>query len=243
MRESETGSVEYADMEPDDFSRYVEYAYRYDYTVPSCGLDDRVTKEEVLEEEARLAEERLETARLEEAIPETPVLFSSKSQKRKAKMLSASITPRTNFVRRNSVTRNEPKASMLDNFEPQGNNSPEQDFTLVFLAHARLYTFAYMRLIDPLKRLALHKLHKTLLGFQLYKRRIGDVIELARYAYGTGEDRKEDGTIEDLRKLVMEYMACAVSTFGKHDDFVSLLEEGGEFVGDFWRTVVKEGLL
>jgi hypothetical protein len=96
-----------------------------------------------------------------------------------------------------------------------------------------------MRLIDPLKRLALSKLHETLRRFKLYNRRVSDVVELARYAYEHGEDRKSDGTIEDLRKLVVEYIACEVSTIGKHEAFALLLQEGGEFVVDFWRIINK----
>jgi hypothetical protein len=38
---------------------------------------------------------------------------------------------------------------------------------------------------------------------------------------------------------VVEYMACEVDTIGKHKDFKTLLEEGGEFVTDFWGIVSK----
>lgn len=69
------------------------------------------------------------------------------------------------------------------------------------------------------------------------------MIELARYAYEHGEDRKADGTIEELRKLVVEYIACEISKFGKHEGFKKLLEEGGELAGDIWGSVFPEGLL
>ena len=91
---------------------------------------------------------------------------------------------------------------MLHGFLGIGIEAPEQNFTLVFLAHAWLYTFACMRLVKPLRRLALHKIHKTLQYFQLYEERIIDVIELTRYAYELGEDKSDDGTIDDLRMLV-----------------------------------------
>jgi hypothetical protein len=40
--------------------------------------------------------------------------------------------------------------------------------------------------------------------------------------------------------LVVEYIASELSTLKDHKDFVDLLEEGGEFVVDFWRIAVRE---
>lgn len=109
----------------------------------------------------------------------------------------------------------------------------------MFLAHARLYIFAEMRLVYPLKTLALQKLHKSLMSFQLYNQRVGDVVKLARCAYEHGTDRSKGGAINELRQLVVEYMACEVDIIGKHKDFKLLLEDGGEFVTDFWGIVSK----
>jgi hypothetical protein len=107
------------------------------------------------------------------------------------------------------------------------------------LAHARLYTFADIRLIQPLRGLTLHKIHITLKGFRLYDQRVDDVLELARYAYEYGPDRTSDEIIDDLRNLVVQYIACELDIIGKHKDFRQLMEEGGEFVGDFWGVVQK----
>lgn len=45
--------------------------------------------------------------------------------------------------------------------------------------------------------------------------------------------------MDALRQLVVDYIACEVDTIGKHADFVRLMEDGGEFVSDFWRIVTK----
>ncbi|KAI4692601.1 hypothetical protein J4E81_007017 [Alternaria sp. BMP 2799] len=234
MIQSQESSVEYPDMEPDDFARFVEYSYRFDYTTPSWVQDDKVAQSDNKEGTAHNDED-----------PD-PISSRSPGGAKGAKMKAGSNSTtrplRQRFHQREYLMPQEPKTIMLDRFEPTENSVPEQDFTPIFLAHARLYTFACMRLIDPLKRLALHKLHQTLLKFKLYDRRVGDVVELARYAYDNGEDRKPDGTIEDLRKLVVEYIACEVSTIGKHEAFAPLLQEGGEFVVDFWRIIAKENL-
>lgn len=265
MVQSQEGSVEYPDMEQDDFARFVEYSYRYDYTAPSWTLDEKTVKNGDLDGAAYNGEvpppppvdwdvppepePEPEPVAYDEMVPD-PYWGLSKAQAKKMRARKepsvnsnqATHSLRQNFHGRAYLTYCEPKTAMLDRFLPTENSTPEQNFTPVFLAHARLYTFACMRLIDPLKRLALHKLHQTLLKFKLYDRRVGDVVELARYAYDNGEDRKPDGTIEDLRKLVVEYIACEVSTIGKHEAFAPLLQEGGEFVVDFWRIIAKENL-
>ncbi|KAF2714609.1 hypothetical protein K504DRAFT_359261, partial [Pleomassaria siparia CBS 279.74] len=154
------------------------------------------------------------------------------------KVRSISRTPlRTQFNGRKYVTDGSPKALILQHFEPQPNTAVDQNFTPVLLAHARLYCFAHLRLIAPLKALTLEKLHKTLLTFKLYAKRIGDIVELVRYVYANPDlpDRSDDGTLDELRKLVVEYIVCEIDTIGEHDVFVKYMEEGGEFVGDFWR--------
>jgi hypothetical protein len=60
---------------------------------------------------------------------------------------------------------------------------------------------------------------------------------IARFAYSNLDlpDRGNDGTINNLRKLVVEYIVCKIDTIGNCDEFVKYMKEGGEFVGDFWR--------
>ncbi|KAH9872142.1 hypothetical protein IAQ61_004977 [Plenodomus lingam] len=151
-----------------------------------------------------------------------------------------SRTPlRARFNSRTYLDDGGPKAQILHHFEPQPNTTVNQNFTPVLLAHARLYCFAHLRLIEPLRALTLSKLHKTLLNFKLFTRRVRDIIELARFAYSNPDlpDRRGDGTIDDLRKLVVEYIVCEIDTIGTCDEYVKYMEEGGEFVGDFWRMV------
>ncbi|KAJ4295132.1 hypothetical protein N0V90_007142 [Kalmusia sp. IMI 367209] len=147
------------------------------------------------------------------------------------------IQLRTSFNCRNHLKGDSPKSVILRHFEPVFNKAVNQNFAPVLLAHARLYCFAHLRLIEPLKALTLDKLHKTLMNFKLYTKRVGDIIELARYVYSNQDlpDRKDDGTLNDLKKLVIEYIVCEIDTIGKHDEFVKYMEEGGEFVGDFWK--------
>ncbi|XP_014561166.1 hypothetical protein COCVIDRAFT_87156 [Bipolaris victoriae FI3] len=263
MVESCTKTVEYPDVEPEDFARFIEYAYRNDYCVPTWVHEKTDEKDKALpvRKPTVIEEPNQRAASLFGQSPphswfglhSTPL---SGQPARQAGFGQPSPTPlfgqsasqagfggdsvRAHFDTRSYLAAEDPRTVMLVTFEPKHNTAPNQDFTPVFLGHARLYTFACMRGVDPLRRLTLHKLHRTLLGFQLYSRRVWDIVELARYAYNQGEDRKVDGTKDELRQLVLEYIVREVTVFGKHPAFLLLLEEGGEFVVDFWSLVSKE---
>jgi hypothetical protein len=253
LLEAETRSAKLSDVEPDDFTRFLEYAYRGGYTVPSWELDlpAHVTSE-------------VETAPADEYPPpppppndEQPIdseiepvplierdepwrgLSSPVTKKKKGKIPQAKPTLRSMFQQRQYSVAHSPFLELTKGFQPKSNSSPNQDFRPVLLAHARLYTFAEMHLIGPLKSLSLRKLYQTLMAFSLYDRRIGDIIAVARYAYENGPDRADNGTLNDLRQMVVEYIACEVNVIGKHADFKALLEDGGEFVTDFWALVTE----
>lgn len=98
-----------------------------------------------------------------------------------------------------------PRQALLDSCEPISNTNPTQNFTPVFLAHARLYLFADKYLIRLLKQLALQKLQQTLVRFELYPERINDIIELIRYSYS--DDNTLDNGSDELRALVILYVA------------------------------------
>jgi hypothetical protein len=272
LLEAKTRSAELKDVRTDDFARFLEYAYRRDYTVPGWEKDfsahamsddnlpmvcepsasqqnvERVRTDQVIGGTQATSEAAVDLARqlAEEAVAEfecrtnntwTEWTPGSKKAKAKIKVKRNNTTLRSKFQGRRYLEGHTPISDLEKGFQPKSNSSADQDFTPVFLAHARLYTFAEMRLIDQLKSLALHKLHKTLMDFKLYNQRVGDIVELARYAYDSGPDRSKAGDLDDLRQLVVEYIAYQVDIIGKHKAFRSLLEEGGEFVSDFWDIV------
>jgi hypothetical protein len=91
-----------------------------------------------------------------------------------------------------------------------------------------------VRLITLLKALTLDKLHKTLLNFKLYAERVKVIIKLVRYVYSNPDllDSGDDGTLDNLRKLVVDYVICEIDTIRKYNKFTKYVEEGKEFVGD-----------
>ena len=230
LAESTTRSAELPDIEPEDFVRFLEYAYRGNYTVPSWTHDESLhaldnTKACTVPQSPPSQAPR----------PELDFTGLSKSQKRKLMLEIAS----ERAILDTSTAKPDPHAALTEGYNIKPNAAACQDYTPVFLAHARLYSFADMRLCASLKELALCKLRGTLGAFELYPERVRDVVELVRYAYENGPDRNKKGVPNDLRELVVVYVADEVKTVGSDREFKALLEEGGEFVGDFWGLVLK----
>lgn len=67
----------------------------------------------------------------------------------------------------------------------RANRGANEDYTEVFLSHARLYVFADKYDIQPLKTLALEELHDKLATYTLYRGRTGDILALLRYVYAS----------------------------------------------------------
>lgn len=239
------------DIQFDDFIRFCEYAYRGDYTTPpwedilqepnlessSCGKneDDDARGSLLSKKKKRYKKWCVETA--PDVYEDLPVPAEPEPEPQWGASPISRAPFRTQFNSRIYLDGGGLKAQILQQFEPKPNTAVDQNFTPVLLAHARLYCFAHLRLIEPLRALTLHKLHMTLMNFKLFTARVGDIIELARFAYSNADlpDRRDDGTVDDLRKLVVEYVVCEIDTIGKCDEFVRYMEDGGEFVGDFWR--------
>jgi hypothetical protein len=107
-------------------------------------------------------------------------------------------------------------------------------YSKVFLAHAALYALGDLWLIDSLKVLALHKLHKTLCVYKLDSDDVDDIIDLARYAY-TEEGKGFESGVGELRSLICQYMAAYAVELSSNAEFMELLGEGGQFVKDFFK--------
>jgi hypothetical protein len=263
MNEANTRCAEIGNIEVEDFIRFCEYAYRGDFTVPSWEQDDTPKTEEDVSVPPNIPEAEVEE--LPPEVPASPRDVPWSPSEDVPQSPPEDVPPRVNRRWRQSVTPpnkeksmkvklrekfdnhiygvdvDDPIEKILAQYTPYANDTVNQDFTPVFLAYARLYTFAHFRSIEPLKALTLRKLHSTLQGFKPYRARVGDVVKLAEYAY-TADDlpsRGENGTIDPLRELVVEYIACEIEAIGDCSEFKELLEEGGEFVGDFWETTRK----
>ncbi|KAF2741439.1 hypothetical protein EJ04DRAFT_571529 [Polyplosphaeria fusca] len=248
MAESQDKQATFEDMQMEDFVRICEFAYYQDYTTPECVRTEELSDDS--RDEAVPEPTPEPTPAPVEAAAERPPpsvedgewgwAFSFPSNRKKWKAILKANMRRElfeekrflpdGFLHRN--TTNERFAIHTNTSRKEGRLHP------VFLAHARLYTIADKYLIESLRGLVVHKLQQTLKGFTLHKSRVNDVIELIRYRYVYSEDHMLFGW-STLRFMVVEYVVCEIDVFGKHSCFLDLLDEGGEFVVDFWVEVRK----
>lgn len=187
LKEAETRTAELNDIELEDFACFLEYAYSRNYTVPSWVLDESIQAKDSVKQgsEPVPGAPSSPPAQVTHSgrglfdsipVPDTPapplanprvglpVRTISKKKKKRVPLLPKDpplhlAALRSKFQRRYLDNTPAPSAHLLAGFEPVSNNASNQDFTPIFLAHARLYTFADIRLIHPLKELALYKLH------------------------------------------------------------------------------------
>lgn len=266
MSEAQTHSAELKDVGPDTFIRFLEYAYRCDYTAPSWTQDmasggNGMRNSDISVKPSPgsyiIAPHISQATHVSSGISTSwtawgnsrsaPSAFSAipsaaEPEEPEAPLIpevSGKIQPPSRAAFNNREYKH-PACNSRAQDDTRPTTSSPQDVTSVLLAHAQIYTLADMRMVQPLKDLALHKLHKILVGLKLHAERLDDVVELARYAYGHGEDRSDDGRIDALRDLVVNYIACEMKVLGKHAEFRDLMDGGGEFAGDFWDIVSQE---
>ena len=131
--------------------------------------------------------------------------------------------------------------------QPWRRQQAHEDFTELFLSHARLHVFADMYAIQPLKVLTLEKLCHALAQFEVHPQRTGDIINLLRYVYAntlpepidTEFIREPDkGCPNHLRTMLMVYVASEMSVLIKDEQFKELLvQDGGPLLADFMKMM------
>ena len=144
---------------------------------------------------------------------------------------SKNIIKGKNFIQRQYTMRNASK----DNPQPRRNTNHEEDYSEVFLGHARLYVFAEKYDIQNLKVLAVEELHATLAVFTLYQQRTRDIVALLRYIYANTAEPKSG--VEDLRSLMTEYIGAEVETLIKDKDLEALMSEDPSMLADIMKVV------
>ncbi|KAL7798140.1 hypothetical protein V8C37DRAFT_368826 [Trichoderma ceciliae] len=107
-------------------------------------------------------------------------------------------------------------------------NGPDDDYTDVFLCHARTYVFADYYGIEAMQTLALHKLRQVLIQFKLHAKGCGDITRLVRYCFDETVDRGEQA--DPLRSLVCLYAACKVEELWRVAEFQDLMKTLPEFL-------------
>ncbi|KAM5462378.1 hypothetical protein MauCBS54593_007997 [Microsporum audouinii] len=251
--ETHSRTVAWPDVDVDTFVRFCEFCFLSDYSPPSCSEDTstdeakadiledtRANREDVSPEplealavEAPAEEPPMEEPPMEEPLVDETMEWGFSSRKKGKKKLPKPPKPRL-FFKDKEYSLPPYLAQAAEQFKPFSNVSASQDFTPVFLGHARLYVLADKYGIEPLKELVLYKLYTTLKGFTIFSKRAGDIIQLIKFTY---ENTPENTWAEDLRTLVTHYVASKLDDLAMNSEFHQVLDEGGDFVTDFWKLV------
>lgn len=118
---------------------------------------------------------------------------------------------------------------------PRDNNDEREDYTGIFLCHARLYKFSDRYGCEKLMDLALQKLRLALSKYRVYPQRVSDVVELIRYTYAHTMDYEQRH--DRLRALVLSFAVCYFHELVQHAPFLKLLQEGGPLPSDLVTNV------
>ena len=252
MVEAKDGSATLDDLDESTFVRFSQYAYTGDYDTaePDIILDSSMihpgdhnaagssanvklpavaagstAMESAPEQSAEPVTEPSETATSEPTTEESDLTRPIFDPGMQGKPSSLPISYMwQNFL---NMRQNVPKAKS----KVRRNREACEDYTEVFLCHARLYVFAEKYDIRPLRKLALHKLQRTLSVFIVYKDRIGDLTSLIRYSYDNTSDLENSS--EPLRDMISQYAASVLYRQLAFDkQFQETLKDYGSFGKD-----------
>ena len=201
MEEAQAGTVSWEDVDVDTFGLFAEFVYTGDYTplshITSEGPPATSTRPE--------QEQNAVSNSVEESFPvseEKTDLYDSDEFWATTNFQTTAVpstVPSTVPYRFKDESYALPKSfESKKAFKPRPNETSNEDYSPVFLCHARLYVLAEKYDIEALKASTLHKLHKTLCCYSPYEARNGDIVELARYAYQNTPTRER---IDQLREL------------------------------------------
>ena len=139
------------------------------------------------------------------------------------------------FVQRIYTMRN----TSNDHPQPRPNKASSEEYTEVFLCHARLYVFADKYDIQGLKVLAMEDLHAVLAVYTLHKECTGDITSLLQYIYAETPETKEG--VDDLRTLMIQYIEIEIGTLIKDEGLSDLMiQDGGCMLADFLKVMRKK---
>jgi hypothetical protein len=261
MSEAENGETILKEVLEDTFVRFCQFAYTSDYETPAFtlsgklesahGLSSRTTSRSSSLSRSNARSVALQAVELQpEPVPETELVVErlpdtvsewngwGLEPKKDKKLASKSVALRRKLDKKEYDIKTARSASMA-RCEIRENELSVEDYTPVFLGHARLYVFADEWGIEELKTLTLHKLHHTLITFTLFEARRTDIVELAKFAYSNENTPDLEDGVDALRALVIHYVTCELESLIESPEFLSLLEQEGQFSRDLVKMLMK----
>lgn len=260
MREKQLETIEIedvnGDIDDDTVERFIEYAYRGDYTVPNPDyLQLADNPKELQVAFVGNGDPVLENGD-SWALPSMSKKDRMKKKKRAPSPLPDEIETldepcpeRVPGPSLHVLTIDSDRQNLWNNFcssakvvsqaawQPSSNSDKHESYTPVFLCHARLYKFSDRYDCKELMDLALQKLRLTLARYIFHKERASDVVELINYTYA--HTLHSDQWLDRLRALVLDYATCYFRELIQDPSFVELCREGGCFPSDLMAKVAE----
>jgi hypothetical protein len=223
MAEAKESCAILEDVDESTFVRFVEYMYTNDYSVPDPVIVQMASNSTF--ENGQDGPEETVTVERPSPTPTEEDSWSSfkKDRKKPSKGRECKKDQLWSEFTEKAYVKYEP-------WEPRRNQESCEDYTQVFLCHARLYTFSDRYCIGPLQELTRQKLRLTLSTFTLFEERVSDIVELVQYTYAHTMEYEKG--IDKLRSLVMDYVVCRMETIVQDKDFITLLQEPGALAKD-----------
>ncbi|KAB5536108.1 hypothetical protein GE09DRAFT_341243 [Coniochaeta sp. 2T2.1] len=227
MKEAREDCATWEEVDEDTFIRFGQFAYTGEYDAASPQpVDPSPDQRETADEKSRV---------------DSPVSWACPTPKTTTKKRLSNISPARGAMqsKKDMLWAAFKERRYIESSSSPGpsQNREDENYTEVFLSHAKMFVFANYHGISSLEMLALHKLRNALSAFELYESRIGDVVQLARYSYENTVDLNEE--TGSLRNLVTHYATCKVEDMWKSRDFHILLETCGDFSRDIVGGMLK----
>lgn len=218
LSEAKQGFALLDDVDEGTFVRFIRWTYTKDYPAPAYTWVDTEEGSEWSKMEAAQKE-----ASISEDLDGWGTFAKVKKKKKKSSRLHTSL--KESFISEYDYPTPDVRPG------PRSNLHPQEDYTEVFLAHARLYVFAEKYDVQPLKKLCHQKLQQTLAIYTLYPERVGDITCLLKYVYANTAETV-DGT-EDIRTMLAHYLGTEMDTLIRYGEIKDLMLDNGEILGDF----------
>ncbi|PPJ53240.1 hypothetical protein CBER1_11888 [Cercospora berteroae] len=241
MKESKEESAWLREVDEATFARFAEFLYTGDYpaaphsiviTSQSADLSTTVSEQNSADAEPSSVIDRDAAQPVEDHDEGTA--WSSKigrKSKKRTKTATRSQGAWEQFL--NS------RCELLVDWTPytsRPNEEPCEEYTDVLLCHAKLYVLADTYDVERLRMLSLNKLHSTLCAFTLYRERTEDISRVLEYTYDHTSER--DGNVDDMRVVMIEYIACKLEAFVHDPRFAELIKGSNSISFDLMRQLL-----
>ena len=242
MREAESGTITWDEVDEATFGNFAQFLYTGDYTpvpikiedTPKAARDDNNSTDLAF---LALGDETFEVGVEPEIDQGWGNITSGGKPMKRYKRKIERLRHHSNF---HALDYPRPAScNTIDPYEIRLGKSLFFDYRYVFLSHARLYALAEKYGFERLKALVLHKLHRTMRNSEPPETCSQGLIDLLSYIYENTPSRPK---IDGLRELMVRYIAMEARQIATSQEFLQLVKEKGEIASDLLPYLLEKDL-